>query len=82
VTLTGKTQVGRENCHSATVSTKYLTWIDPESNSGLRGDRPASKRKIRFNKHAEIQLLRNREHIRLHYKDRLINSVWEHARGC
>ena len=43
-----------------TLSTEYLTWIDPESNAGLCGERPASKHKIGLNKHEKIQLLPNR----------------------
>jgi hypothetical protein len=32
----------RKTCPSATLSTTNATWIDPGTNSGLRGERPAT----------------------------------------
>ena len=37
-------------------------FTDPKSSPGLRGGRPASKRKICLNEHAKIHILTNREH--------------------
>jgi hypothetical protein len=43
--LTGKTRRTRaKTCPSATLSTTKPTWIEPGSNSGLRGETPATKR--------------------------------------
>jgi hypothetical protein len=43
--LTGETRITREKtCPSATLSTTNPTWTDPGSNSGLRGERPATNR--------------------------------------
>jgi hypothetical protein len=40
----GETEVLGENLPSATLSTTSPTWIDPGSNPGLRGERPATNR--------------------------------------
>jgi hypothetical protein len=40
----GKPTTRRKTCPSATLSTTNLTWTDPESNPGLRGERPATNR--------------------------------------
>jgi hypothetical protein len=40
----GKPTTRRKTCPSATLSTTNLTWIDPGSNPGLRGERPATSR--------------------------------------
>jgi hypothetical protein len=32
----------RKTCPSATLSIINLTWIDPDANPGLRGERPAT----------------------------------------
>jgi hypothetical protein len=40
----GETEVLGENLTSATLSTTNPTWIDPGSNPGLRGERPATNR--------------------------------------
>jgi hypothetical protein len=40
--LTGKPTTRRKTCPSATLSTTNLTWTDPGSNPGLRGERPAT----------------------------------------
>jgi hypothetical protein len=40
----GETEVLRENLPRATLSTTNPTWIDPGSNPGLRGERPATNR--------------------------------------
>jgi hypothetical protein len=43
--LTGENRsTGGITCPSATLSTTNLTWTDPESNQGLRGERPATNR--------------------------------------
>jgi hypothetical protein len=43
--LTGENRSIRgKNCPSATLSTKNPTWIDPGSNPGLSGERPATNR--------------------------------------
>jgi hypothetical protein len=43
--LTGENrQLGKKTCPSATLSTTNLTWTDPGSNPGLRGERPATNR--------------------------------------
>jgi hypothetical protein len=43
--LTGKNEVlGGKTCPSATLSTTNPTWTDLGSNSGLRGERQATKR--------------------------------------
>jgi hypothetical protein len=43
--LTGENRSTREKpCPSATLSTTNLTWTDPGSNPGLRGERPANNR--------------------------------------
>jgi hypothetical protein len=43
--LTGENQSTRgKTCPDATLSTTNPTWIDPGSNSGLRGGRPATNR--------------------------------------
>jgi hypothetical protein len=34
----------RKTCPSATLSTTNLTWIDPDANPGLSGERPATNR--------------------------------------
>jgi hypothetical protein len=40
--LTGKPKYSRgKTCPSTTLSTTNRTWIDPGSNPGLRGERPA-----------------------------------------
>jgi hypothetical protein len=45
IILTGKTEeLGEETRPSATLSTTNLTWIDPNSNTGLRGERPVTNR--------------------------------------
>jgi hypothetical protein len=40
----GPTRTRRKSCPSATLSTTNLTRTDPGSNSGLRGERPATNR--------------------------------------
>jgi hypothetical protein len=40
----GETEVLGEKLPSATLSTTNPTWIDPGSNPGLRGERPATNR--------------------------------------
>jgi hypothetical protein len=40
----GETEVLGENLPSATLYTTNPTWIDPGSNPGLRGERPATNR--------------------------------------
>jgi hypothetical protein len=40
----GETEVLGENLPSATLSTTNPTWIDPGSNPGLHGERPATNR--------------------------------------
>ena len=41
--LTGKTRSTRgKTCPSVTLSTTNPTWMDPGSNPGLRGERPAN----------------------------------------
>jgi hypothetical protein len=40
----GETEVLGENLPSATLSTTNPTWIDPDANTGLRGERPATNR--------------------------------------
>jgi hypothetical protein len=41
--LTGENRrTGRKSCPSATLPTTNLTWIDPGTNPGLRGQRPAT----------------------------------------
>jgi hypothetical protein len=40
----GKPTTRRKTCLSATLSTTNLTWTDPGSNPGLRGERPATNR--------------------------------------
>jgi hypothetical protein len=40
----GKPTTRGETCPSATLSTTNLTWTDPGSNPGLRGERPATNR--------------------------------------
>jgi hypothetical protein len=40
----GKPTSRRKTCPSATLSTTNLTWTDPGSNPGLRGERPATNR--------------------------------------
>jgi hypothetical protein len=43
--LTGENRsTRRKTCPSATLSIKNPTWTDPESNPGLRGERPATNR--------------------------------------
>jgi hypothetical protein len=42
--LTGETEELRKTCPSATLSTTNPTWIDPGSNPGLCGERPATNR--------------------------------------
>jgi hypothetical protein len=43
--LTGEDpSTGRKICHSATASTTNLTWTDLGSNTGLRSEKPASRR--------------------------------------
>jgi hypothetical protein len=43
--LTGENRSTRgKTCPSATLSTTNPTWTDPESNPGLRGERPATNR--------------------------------------
>jgi hypothetical protein len=43
--LTGENRsTRRKTCPSATLSTTNLTWTDPGSNPGLRGERPATNR--------------------------------------
>jgi hypothetical protein len=43
--LTGENRrTRRKTCPSATLSTTNPTWTDPGSNSGLRGERPATNR--------------------------------------
>jgi hypothetical protein len=43
--LTGENGSTRgKTCPSATLSTTQPTWTDPESNPGLRGERPATNR--------------------------------------
>jgi hypothetical protein len=41
-TFAGETKVLRENLPSANLSTTNPTWIDPGTNPGLRGERPAT----------------------------------------
>jgi hypothetical protein len=40
----GKPTIRRQTCPSATLSTTNVTWTDPGSNPGLRGERPATNR--------------------------------------
>jgi hypothetical protein len=40
----GKPTTWRKTCPSATLPTTNPTWTDPESNPGLRGERPATNR--------------------------------------
>jgi hypothetical protein len=40
----GKPMYSGKTCPSATLSTINPTWTDPESNPGLRGERPATNR--------------------------------------
>jgi hypothetical protein len=40
----GKPTTRRKTCPSATLSNTNLTWTDPRSNPGLRGDKPATNR--------------------------------------
>jgi hypothetical protein len=40
----GETEVLGENLPSATLFTTNPTWIDPEANPGLRGERPVTNR--------------------------------------
>jgi hypothetical protein len=40
----GKPKYSGKTCPSATLSTTNPTWTDPESNPGLRGERPATNR--------------------------------------
>jgi hypothetical protein len=43
--LTGENRSTRvKTCPSATLSTTNLTWTEPGSNPGLRGERPATSR--------------------------------------
>jgi hypothetical protein len=44
--LTGENRStrGGKTCPSATLSTTIPTWTDPGSNTGLRGERPATNR--------------------------------------
>jgi hypothetical protein len=39
-----QTYSGKKTCPNATLSTTNPTWTDPESNPGLRGERPATNR--------------------------------------
>jgi hypothetical protein len=52
----GKPITRRKTCPSATLSTTILTRTDPVSNSGLRGERPATNRLRRT---AQIQAVNN-----------------------
>jgi hypothetical protein len=40
----GKPTTRRKTCPSATLSTTNLTWTDPGSSPGVRGERPATNR--------------------------------------
>jgi hypothetical protein len=40
----GKKLAGEKSCPIATLSTTNPTWTDPESNPGLRGEKPATNR--------------------------------------
>jgi hypothetical protein len=42
--LAGETEVLEKTCSSATLSTIYPTWLDPGSNQGRRGGKPAINR--------------------------------------
>jgi hypothetical protein len=57
----GETEVLGENLPSATLSTTNPTWIDPGTNPGLRGERPATNRLslhlfIRFKHNNALQM--------------------------
>jgi hypothetical protein len=55
--LTGDNRSTRgKTCPSATLSTINPTWTDPVSNSGLRGERPATNRLSHGT--AQVRLLR------------------------
>jgi hypothetical protein len=40
----GKLKYSENTCPNATLSTTYLTWLDPGLNSGRRGGKPATNR--------------------------------------
>jgi hypothetical protein len=48
------TTTRRKTCPSATLSTTNLTWTDPGSNPGLRGERPATNRLSHGTAYSEV----------------------------
>jgi hypothetical protein len=55
--LQGKPKYSERNLPSATLSTTNPTWIDPGSNPGLRGERPATNR-LSHGTADDVQLLK------------------------
>jgi hypothetical protein len=54
----GETEVLGENLPSATLSTTNPTWIDPGTNPGLRGERPATNRLSHGTAHLTITMIK------------------------
>jgi hypothetical protein len=65
----GNRSTRRETCLSATLVTTNLTWTDPGSNPGLRGERPATNR---LSHGTSLWYLNNRFN-RIHLAQQIIN---------
>jgi hypothetical protein len=71
----------KKTCSSATLSTANPTWTDPATNSGLRGDRPATNRlnhgTAKYSGHAIYNMLKWRSCCCTMQQG--ILGVWRHS---
>jgi hypothetical protein len=79
----GKPTTRRKTCPSATLSTTNRTWTDPVSNTGIRGERPATNRLSHGTALEEHPMNQNnKSKIRLHVTSNVLRKSVEFVFQC